>query len=147
MAATGLDRAIQEWWAATPALADVIPSERVATEIIQTTEDSSTEENDADDDDFFDPCVVLRITTEPHWRTNTGRGWQSMVRLMSMAVDYDTAHDVAQQVLASWSDQSFQGSGSLISLCQPAGEIEPTQDDSTGVWMFTVPLKMNHSGA
>ena len=146
MAATGLDRAIQEWWAATPALSILIPPERVATEIMQSSEDDAEATNDADNDDFFDPCVVLRITTEPHWRTNTGRGYQSTVRMMMMAINYDTAHDVAQQVLASWTDQSFQGSGSLISLCQPTGEIDATQDEQTQVWMFTVPLKMNHSG-
>jgi hypothetical protein len=146
MAATGLDRAIQEWWAATAALSAIIPPERVATEIMQSNEDDAEATNDADNDDFFDPCVVLRITTEPHWRTNTGRGYQSTVRLMTMAIDYDTAHDVAQQVLASWTDQTFQGSGSLISWCRPTGEIDATQDEQTQVWMFTVPLQMNHSG-
>jgi len=146
MALTGLDRAIQEWWAATPSLATLIPPERVATEIMQSTEADSEEVNDEDDDDFFDPCIVLRITTEPHWRTNTGRGYQSTVRVMAMAIDYDFAHDVAQEMLTQWTDKGFQGSGSLISLCQPTGEIDASQDEQTQVWMITVPLRMNHSG-
>ena len=143
MAATGLDQALNEWWAATPALSAIVPAYRVATEVIQEREDQADDENE---DDYFDDCVVLSITSEPAWRTNSARGWRSSVKVTCLSIGYDASKDLAQEVLSQWSDQRFQGSGLLITGCRPVGPIESSQDDQTGVWATQVSLELNHVG-
>ena len=54
----GIDRTIVEWWQATEALTDLVPVDRVATEIMQT--DEAIAEDD-DGDLIFDDCVVLEL--------------------------------------------------------------------------------------
>ena len=48
MAETGIDRAIGEWWAATAALCDLVPVERLVASVDQYAE---TLDDDADDED------------------------------------------------------------------------------------------------
>jgi hypothetical protein len=143
MAATGLDQALSEWWGATPELSAIVPSYRVATEVIQEHEDQTDDENE---DDYFDDCVVLTISSEPAWRTNSARGWRSSVKVTCLSINYDASKDLAQEVITAWSDKSYQGAGLNITGCRPVGPVESNQDDQTGVWATQISLEMNHVG-
>ena len=56
MAETGIDRAIGEWWAATAALCDLVPVERLVASVDQYAE---TLDDDADDGGYFDDLWVF----------------------------------------------------------------------------------------
>jgi hypothetical protein len=135
----GIDRTIVEWWQATEALTDLVPADRVATEIMQA--DEAIAEDD-DGDLIFDDCVVLEISTEPHWRTNSVRSYQTTVTFAAMSIDDDRADLIARTIVSQWADQSF---GS-ISDCRPDGTIERQQDEETGIYQITATLVLNHVG-
>lgn len=120
----------------------MIPVERVGTEIIQTNE---VIDADKDQDGHFDDCVVLQVATEPHWRTNSGRGWKSQVKVSVMSIDYDRGKAVAQRCETLWDSNTFTGSESVISFCRSSG-ISSEQDESTGIWDSTVSFEIQHNG-
>jgi hypothetical protein len=140
---TGIDRLICEWWSQTAALSALVPADRVASEIIQQSEDLA---EDDDADGVFDDCVVFDITTEPHWRTNSARGYQSAITLAAMSADYIRSEAVAQQIIRSWADQSFSSEAISVTDCRPDGIMERSQDEQTGLWQHSVTLRMNHVG-
>lgn len=139
---TGLDQCLIERWKGTSGLVSMIPAERVGTEIIQTNE---TIDADADQDGHFDDCVVVQVATEPHWRTNSGRGWKSQVKVSVLSIDYDRGKAVAQRCETLWDGGTFTGSESVISFCRSSG-ISSEQDESTGVWDSTVSFEIQHNG-
>lgn len=139
---TGLDKALSEWWAATAPLTALVPAERVSSEIIQTNE---TTDGDSDGDGYFDDCVVFQIASEPHWRTNSGRGWKSQVKLSALSIDYDRSHAIAQAVHSAWDSGTFTGSGSAVTMARSTG-MTPTQDADSGIWDHTISFDMNHNG-
>jgi hypothetical protein len=141
--AQSLDQAVQEWWAATTRLMELIPPERVSTEIIQANDEFET---DDDQDYVFDDCVTLNITTDRLWRTNSGQGYQSSVQINVMAGDYDRAKAVIAVVRDEWDNESFIGSENKITLCR-LGEEDVDQDDEDGIWTVTLIASMNHTAA
>jgi hypothetical protein len=139
---TGLDRALIDWWRATPALNSLVPVDRVASEIKQTDE---TLTDDDDNDGHFDDCVVFQIASEPHWRTNSTRGWKSVVKLSVFSMDYDKSKAIAQAIESAWDDGTHTATGSTITLSRSTGIIG-VQDETTGIWDHTVSFNMNHTG-
>ena len=139
---TGLDQCLIERWRDTAGLNSLIPVKLVGTEVIQTNE---TIDSDDDKDGHFDDCVVLQVATEPHWRTNSGRGWKSQVKVSVMSIDYDRGKAVAQRCETLWDSNTFTGSESVISFCRSSG-ISSEQDESTGVWDSTVSFEIQHNG-
>ena len=140
---TGIDRLVCEWWSQTAALSALVPADRVAAEIVQQSEEFAEDE---DDDGEFDDCVVFEITTEPHWRTNSARGYQSGVQLTAISADYSRSEAIGKQIISSWADQSFSSEGVQVTDCRPDGMIERSQDEQTGLWQHSVTLRMNHVG-
>jgi hypothetical protein len=139
---TGLDQCLIERWRDTAGLNSLIPVKLVGTEVIQTNE---TIDSDDDKDGHFDDCVVLQVATEPHWRTNSGRGWKSQVKVSVMSIDYDRGKAVAQRCETLWDSNTFTGSESVISFCRSSG-ISSEQDKSTGIWDSTVSFEIQHNG-
>jgi hypothetical protein len=139
---TGLDQCLIERWRDTAGLNSLIPVKLVGTEVIQTNE---TIDSDDDKDGHFDDCVVLQVATEPHWRTNSGRGWKSQVKVSVMSIDYDRGKAVAQRCETLWDSNTFTGSESVISFCRSSG-ISSEQDESTGIWDSTVSFEIQHNG-
>ena len=139
---TGLDQCLIERWRDTAGLNSLIPVKLVGTEVIQTNE---TIDSDDDKDGHFDDCVVLQVATEPHWRTNSGRGWKSQVKVSVMSIDYDRGKAVAQRCETLWDSNTFTGSESVISFSRSSG-ISSEQDESTGVWDSTVSFEIHHNG-
>ncbi len=139
---TGLDQCLIERWRNTAGLISLIPANRVSTEITQTNE---TIDADNDEDGHFDDCVVLQVATEPHWRTNSGRGWKSQVKVSVLSIDYDRGKAVAQRCETLWDSGTFAGSESVISFSRSSG-ISSEQDESTGVWDSTVSFEIHHNG-
>ena len=140
---TGIDRLVCEWWSQTAALSALVPADRVAAEIVQQSEEFAEDE---DDDGEFDDCVVFEITTEPHWRTNSARGYQSGVQLTAISADYGRSEAIGKQIISSWADKSFSSEGVQVTDCRPDGMIERNQDEQTGLWQHSVTLRMNHVG-
>jgi hypothetical protein len=139
---TGLDQCLIERWRDTAGLNSLIPVKLVGTEVIQTNE---TIDSDDDKDGHFDDCVVMQVATEPHWRTNSGRGWKSQVKVSVMSIDYDRGKEVAQRCETLWDSNTFTGSESVISFCRSSG-ISSEQDESTGIWDSTVSFEIQHNG-
>lgn len=139
---TGLDQCLCEWWRDTDVVASIIPVERVSSEIQQTNE---TIDADGDQDGQFDDCVVFQVASDPHWRTNSGRGWKSVVKMSVLSIDYDRSKETAQVLERAWDAQVFTGSGSSITYCRSKG-LNGVQDESTGIWDHTVSFEINHSG-
>ena len=120
----------------------MVPPELVGTEIIQLNE---TTDSDANGDGHFDDCVVLQVTTDPHWRTNSGRGWKSQVKVSVMSIDYDRGKAVAQKCETLWDSTTFIGSGSSITFSRSLG-IASEQNSTNGVWDSTVSFEIHHNG-
>ena len=141
---TGLDQALVEWWTATAALSDLVPADRVAAELKQVDE---LNDDDVDNDGHFDDCVVFQIASTPHWKTNSGRGWKSDVKLSAVSIDYDRSKAIAEAIAAAWNDTTFTGTASTVTLSIPGSPfITPSQDEPTGIWDHTVAFTMNHTG-
>ena len=143
MAETGIDRAIGEWWAATAALCDLVPVERLVASVDQYAE---TLDDDADDDGYFDDLVVFDAVSEPAWRTNSSQGWRTSLTLGCMSIDYDRSKAIAQQAVSSWQNQGFTGSAVEIATAKPSGQMTTTQDDATGVWTTSIQFVLMHVG-
>lgn len=143
MAETGIDRAIGEWWAATAALCDLVPADRLVASVDQYAE---TLDDDADDDGYFDDLVVFDAVSEPAWRTNSNQGWRTSLTLGCMSIDYDRSKAIAQQAVTSWQNQGFTGSAVEIATAKPSGQMTTTQDDATGVWTTAVQFDLMHVG-
>lgn len=139
---TGLDQCLMEWWRDTDAVSAMIPSERVSSEIQQINE---AVESDNDSDGRFDDCAVFQIASDPHWRTNSGRGWKSQVKMSVLSADYDRSKGTAQKLERAWDAATFTGSGSSITFCRSIG-LSATQDETTGIWDHTVSFEINHTG-
>lgn len=139
---TGLDQAIVDWWRDTSSLNSLVHLDLVAAELRQADE---TIEQDDDENREPDDCVMFQIASEPHYRTNSGQGWKSVVKVSCLSVDYDRSKTIAQAVAVAWNNTPFTGTGSTITLSRFTG-IVPAQDDETGIWDHTVSFIMNHTG-
>lgn len=137
---TGLDQCIVEWWSLTSSLVALVPVSRVAAEAAQLNE---TVDSDEDTDGTFDDCVIFQVASEPHWRTNSGRGWKSTVKLSALSVDYDRAKAIATAIGDNWDNKSFSGSQAAITLARSIG-LTPEQDLQSGIWDFTISFEMQH---
>lgn len=142
MAAT-IDRMLLEWWNQTAALNQLVPVDRVTTEIEQTDEEDA---DDEDSDWLIDDCVVYDIATESLYRTNSGQGFRSDVELMAYSHSYEAAKTIIQQVRSSWERQTFTLDGSKITTCFVGAETTE-QDETDGRWAVTVDLTINHTTA
>lgn len=120
----------------------MIPIERVSSEIQQINEST---ESDDDQDGHFDDCVVFQVASDPHWRTNSGRGWKSQVKMSILSIDYDRSKWVAQKLERAWDAATFTGSESSVTYCRSIG-LNGVQDETTGVWDHTVSFEINHTG-
>jgi hypothetical protein len=139
----GVEQALHQWWQATAALTALVPVDRVGGEVLGFNE---SEDADADGDGWFDSCVVFVINTQPQYRTNSSRGYQSMVTVSCLSRYYDEAKDIAQAILSAWTDQSFTHEQIEISWARPVGQIEVQQDEQTQVWEHKLQLELIHQG-
>ena len=139
---TGIDEALVTWWKSTDSLATLVP-DRVSVEVIQTNEEDQT---GSDGDQYADPFVVFEVSSTPLWKTNSGRGWRSDVKVNCCHQNYDTSKQIAQAVVSAWSDQQWTGTTCQISLVRPSQDITVSQDQDTGQWTHIVTFEMNHSG-
>lgn len=143
MADTGVDRLIGEWWAATAALCDLVPVNRVVSTVDQFEDN---EEDDQDEDGYTDDLVIFDVVSEPAWRTNSAQGWRSAVTLGCMSIDYDRSKAIGQQAVLSWQNQGFDGSALSVATAKPSGQITTTQDEATGIWQTSVQFDFYHVG-
>jgi hypothetical protein len=143
MAETGIDRLIGEWWAQTATLSALVPLNRVVASVDEFAE---TEQQDENEDDFFDDAVVFTITTEPAWRTNSQRGYKSILTLSCLAINYDDSKTIGQEIVAQWADRGFTGTASKVIQARPAGQLTTEQDTQTGIWETQVQLEIMHTG-
>lgn len=139
---TGLDKCLVERWRDTDGLGALVPVELVSSEITQVNESVDSDKNA---DGHFDDCVVFQVASDPHWRTNSGRGWKSQVKISCLSIDYDRSKLIAQTVETAWDSQSFTGSSSSITFTRSNG-LNGTQDEATGVWDHTVSFEIHHTG-
>lgn len=139
---TGLDQALIDWWNATPSLLAIVPIELVAAELDQVVEQIARDE---DGDGHFDACVIFQIASEPHYRTNSGQGWKSAVKISAISHDYDKSKSLAQAIAVAWNNTNFTGTGSTITLSRFNG-LTSAQNEADGIWDHTASFEMNHTG-
>ena len=139
---TGLDQCLVERWRNTSSLVTLIPPELVASEIAQLNESVDA---DKDEDGHFDDCVVFQVATDPHWRTNSGRGWKSQVKMSVLSMDYDHSKHAAQLLERAWDSGTFMGSETSMTFTRSNG-LSGTQDEQSGIWDHTVSFEIHHTG-
>jgi hypothetical protein len=139
-----LDEALLTLWGRTPELTQLVPVDRVSTEIIQDDEGLS---DDDDADWILDDCVTYEIDTEVLYRSNSGTGYRSDVTFTAFSVQYEDCKKIQEQIRDSFDRlPKFDGHVCRITTCLVnEGTVE--QDEADGYWAASVNLLINHTSA